>query len=177
MTRHSLSMCKAQRPPQHPRSSFPPQTKGFGCFRLERGRRNHLYNEASPSRRNQHAFLFLSNTSKGGRLSIIKVLQSRPWARIISIPGHPQAIGVNDADAALTCLLYCHFIAVKASRVAWTCTPSRSLSWSWSAELPPPQSGLPHVRTLLQPQHHKAKARPVAASFACPASAVRWSPS
>ena len=66
-------------------------------------------------------------------------------------------------------------MAANAWLLAWTC---RTLfSWSWTAELSPPEPGWPHARTLSPPQHHNAKVVWVAASFASTTTAVSWSPS
>ena len=51
------------------------------------------------------------------------------------------------------------------------------LSCSWTAELSPAPPGLPHVTTPSPPQHQRANAVAVDASFISPTTAVSWSPS
>ena len=59
--------------------------------------------------------------------------------------------------------------------MAWICrTP---LSWSWTAEVSPPNSAWPQVTIALSPWQYKAKAHCVAATCGWSARAVRHSPS
>ena len=118
-----------------------------------------------------HTLCYCQHRARGRRARLDAGGQRMPCK--FSSPSHPVLLSAQGPGGA-------EHVEVQeagggAPPVAWICC--KPLSWSWTAELSPPNSLLPQVTMVLSPWHHKAKAPTVAARCGWSTRTVRHSPS